>query len=291
MKLSCDVISDLLPLYAEDLATEASKTLVQEHLEGCESCRRKAEKMSAAIPIAAAPAVGMESVRREIVRRRWLAVGCAVLLLCALACGVLNWLTSPIYLDEAVITEITDNGDGTVTISMDAAAVGRNTFQFEIDPTEAGETFVIWTSPWLELTWSEPIPRPFSITRSVTHNGIYYFTGREGEEDLLIYENPQKFINGGVMTLPRLFLGFYFQAALGLGVVLLALALIFRRQRFAKYLAGAGSLALCYALCQGIVCGFTFQSFFAQQELGWAVGMAFCAWGAGLCAWKLRRKR
>lgn len=289
MKITCDVIKDLLPLYAEDLASRDSGAVVQEHLQGCEDCRRTLEAMKKPTVVPVEEKSGIGTVRREILRRRWLAVACAVLLVCVVGCGVLNWLTSPIYLDESVITDITENGDGTVTVSMDAAAVGRNTFQFEIEPSEAGETFVIWTTPWMEMTWSEPIPRPFTITRSVTHNGVYLFTGREGEEDLLIYENPQKFINGGVMTLPRLYLSFYFQLALGIGVVLLAAAWFFRRERFSGILAGIGTMALCYGVCQGIICGFTFASFFAQQEFAWAVVMSFCAWGAGLCAWKLKK--
>lgn len=290
MKIKCEVIRDLLPLYAEDLASEGSRIMVKEHLETCESCKRELDmlKTPARIP---QEEPGIASVRREIGRRRALAVCCAVLLLCSILCGAVNWLTAPIYLDESVITGITDNGDGTVTIAMDAAAAGRKTFQFEIDPTEAGETFVIWTSRWLELNWSEPIPRPFAITRTVMHNGVYLFTGREGEENVLIYENPQKFINGGVMTLPRLFLNLYFQAALGLGVLLLAAAWFFRREKFAKYLAAIGSLSLCYALCQGLICGFTFTSFFAHQEFAWAVVMTVCLWGAGLCGWKLRRTK
>lgn len=289
MKITCDVIRDLLPLYAEGLASESSKKLVEEHLAQCENCRRVLEELKKppVVPVEE-PAIG--NVRREIVKRRWLAVGCAVLLVCAIGCGVLNWMTSPIYLDESVITSVSPNGDGTVTVVMDAAAAGRNTFQFELESSPAGETFVVWTSRWMEMTWTEPAPRLDAVTRTVTHNGIYLFTGREGEEDLLLYENPEKFVNGGVMTLPRLFLSFYFLLALGTGVVLLAAALLFRRGRFGKYLAGTGSLALCYALCQGVICGFTFASHFALQELSWAGVMTLFLWGAGLCAVKLRKR-
>ena len=40
MKLSCGVIRDLLPLYAENLAGEESRQLVEEHLADCEACRK-----------------------------------------------------------------------------------------------------------------------------------------------------------------------------------------------------------------------------------------------------------
>ena len=45
MKLSCDIIRDLLPLYAEELASGDSQEAVKAHLNGCEGCRRAYEKM------------------------------------------------------------------------------------------------------------------------------------------------------------------------------------------------------------------------------------------------------
>ena len=39
MNLSCDVIRDLLPLYTEGIASEASAALVEAHLETCAVCR------------------------------------------------------------------------------------------------------------------------------------------------------------------------------------------------------------------------------------------------------------
>ena len=287
MKLSCDIIRDLLPLYAEELASADSREAVEGHLLGCESCRKAYEDMKTC-PVIIPEEPGLDTVRRGLWRRRLFTALCAVLIVCMAGCCFLSWLTAPIYLDKSIITDIQDNYDGTVTISMDAAAVGRQTFQLEIDPTDAGETIVLWTSRWLEWTWSEPIPRPLSITRSVIHNGIYLCTGTG--EDELIYENPQKFIDGGVVLLPRLYLSFYFQMSLLIGSAALLLSFLLRKRRAGKWLVCIGSLLVCYALCQGIVCGFTFASFFAEQELCWALAMALCLWGALMCIRAMRRK-
>ena len=287
MKLSCDIIRDLLPLYAEELASADSREAVDTHLQGCESCRKAYEDMKKR-PVIIPEEPGLNTVRRNLWKRRFLTALCAVLVVCMAGCWFLSWFTAPIYMDESIITGILDNGDGTVTISMDAAAVGKNTFQLEIDPTDAGETLVIWTSRWLEWNWSEPIPRPLSITRSVVHNGIYLFTG-EGE-DKLIYENPEKFINGGVALLPRLYLSFYFQMSLLIGSAGLLLAFALRKHRAGKWIGLLGSFLCCYGLCQGIVCGFTFASFFAEQELFWGLSMGICLWGALMCIWAMRKK-
>lgn len=286
MKLSCDIIRDLLPLYAEELASAATGEVVRRHLEGCEDCRKAYEEMKRS-PVIIPAEPGLDTVRRGLWRRRLLTALCAVLAMCMLGCGVLSWLTAPIYLDESVLTEVLDNGDGTVTVSMDAAAVGRQTFQFELEPSPAGETFVIWTSRWLEWNWSEPIPRPFSITRSVIHNGIYLFTGRE---EVQIYENPVKYIGGGEMPPARMELGVWFQAALVVGALAMGLAFLLRKRRAGKWLGALGTLAFSYGICQGVVCGFTFASFFVKQEFLWAAAMGTCLWGTVMCLWAMRKK-
>ena len=39
MKLSCNIILDLLPLYYDQVCSDETKALVEEHLSSCESCR------------------------------------------------------------------------------------------------------------------------------------------------------------------------------------------------------------------------------------------------------------
>ncbi len=40
MKLNCKVIEDLLPLYLDDICSEESREIVEEHLKECEECRK-----------------------------------------------------------------------------------------------------------------------------------------------------------------------------------------------------------------------------------------------------------
>ena len=53
MDISCDVIRDILPLYAEDLASPATRELVESHLSGCEGCSQELERLKEAqkIPV------------------------------------------------------------------------------------------------------------------------------------------------------------------------------------------------------------------------------------------------
>ena len=288
MKLSCDIIRDLLPLYAEGLASGVSTAAVEEHLCGCESCRRACEEMKKS-PIIIQEEPGLATVRRGIWKRRLLTALCAVLIVCMAGCWFVSYFTAPIYLDLSVIAGMEPDENGTVWLTFDAAKAGECTFQFEVEPTIDGEVYTVWTSHWLRWKFNEPQPRKITIPATVMHNGIYYFTGVDGAENVLIYENPQKFIDGGVAFLPRLYLSFYFQMSLLIGTAALLQAFALRRRRAGKWLTLLGSFLCCYGLCQGIVCGFTFASFFAEQELGWAVAMSLCLWGAGVCIWKMRK--
>lgn len=51
MKTNCDIIRDLLPLYAEHITSEASNALVEEHLAECEVCRAELEQMEQPVPV------------------------------------------------------------------------------------------------------------------------------------------------------------------------------------------------------------------------------------------------
>ena len=45
MSKNCEIIKDLLPLYADDVCSEESRKLVAEHIAKCSECRAELEKM------------------------------------------------------------------------------------------------------------------------------------------------------------------------------------------------------------------------------------------------------
>ena len=46
MKISCRIIEDILPLYTDEVCSEESRALVDEHVAQCEKCRKKLGMMS-----------------------------------------------------------------------------------------------------------------------------------------------------------------------------------------------------------------------------------------------------
>lgn len=51
-KISCDIIRDLLPLYLDEVVSDDTRELVEEHLETCDSCKKEADilKRNIALP-------------------------------------------------------------------------------------------------------------------------------------------------------------------------------------------------------------------------------------------------
>ena len=45
MKIGCEIIKDLLPLYHDEICSEESKVAVENHLYECEDCKNYYEKL------------------------------------------------------------------------------------------------------------------------------------------------------------------------------------------------------------------------------------------------------
>ena len=50
-KINCNIIQDILPLYVDDVVSEDTKNIVEEHLTGCDECKKIAESMQEKIEI------------------------------------------------------------------------------------------------------------------------------------------------------------------------------------------------------------------------------------------------
>ena len=115
MNVSCDIIRDLLPLYAEDMVSQASKELVDGHLCGCDECVKELGKLKKAekVPVE----VDVQSIaklKKSIRNRRILAVITALMVITTILMSVTLFLSAPIYLStsEAIryVEQLEDGG-------------------------------------------------------------------------------------------------------------------------------------------------------------------------------------
>ena len=128
MKITCNIIRDLLPLYAEDLASEDTRALVDEHLGECESCTNVLNEMkkSSPVPVEAAPE-SLNKVKKTIRRRRVVSVMAAVLTVITIAFFVFTYLFTPFQLTkEQALDNFYIREDGAIVIDYSPYVTGRS---------------------------------------------------------------------------------------------------------------------------------------------------------------------
>lgn len=95
--MDCDIVRDLLPLYAEDMASEGSRAAVEAHLKGCAGCREALLGLGSALPREESAALPLYKIKRGLKARR-LRIGALVaLIMLALLGAVWHNLTTPRY--------------------------------------------------------------------------------------------------------------------------------------------------------------------------------------------------
>ena len=103
MRITCDVIQDLMPSYVDGILSEDSQALVKEHIEACKECRKMLEimkeeqgKEQAQMRSSAAT---LKKIRKKLIIRRVLTAAVAVILtLIAAAAGYDHWYFNEKYM-------------------------------------------------------------------------------------------------------------------------------------------------------------------------------------------------
>ena len=83
--MDCEIIRDLLPLYADGMASEASRRQIEDHVRSCPECRRLHDTMCA--PMEPEPEESPEQILERVYRKQrrktilfWVTIALAVLL-------------------------------------------------------------------------------------------------------------------------------------------------------------------------------------------------------------------
>lgn len=66
--ISCNIIRDILPLYADDVVSEDTKELVETHLDGCPDCQKMLDTMRTPMVI---PPIPDEAKTMRNFKKRW----------------------------------------------------------------------------------------------------------------------------------------------------------------------------------------------------------------------------
>jgi len=176
MKISCNIIRDLLPLYAEDLASDDTRAMVDGHLCDCEACQNvlNTMKKGTPVPVETTPE-SLNKVKRIIRRKRILSVMAALLTLITVASAIFTYLFVPFQLTkEQALDDFYVREDGAIVIDYSTWVTGRS---------QSG-----WNENWFINQYSTR----FDIILGNNRRSMWEIYGTDGvvtEEERQRYEN------------------------------------------------------------------------------------------------------
>lgn len=139
--MNCNVIRDLLPLYAEDMVSPESKALVEDHLQGCESCTKELEDLKNTPKLPLEVETGsLRRVGNAIQKRRTLTALAAAMTAIALIVTVYIFMNTTIYLTAGQAVEgLEQREDGGLAIDFADCTNGNSR-------TDSGENIFLLSS-------------------------------------------------------------------------------------------------------------------------------------------------
>lgn len=90
-KTNCNLINDLLPLYADNVCSEESKAAVAEHISECEKCRTQLEKMGRPISVDPMKDIAVMKRIKKRIRIEKIVIGALIAVVVMIALFVLNF--------------------------------------------------------------------------------------------------------------------------------------------------------------------------------------------------------
>ena len=233
MKNECNIVQDILPLYMENMISTGTKQFVEEHLRQCTECEKKLELLKTDMCVEKnyqaeeAPIQAINKIRFDIKKKRIVTGILSAVISVIVVILSFAYLTAPEYMPYAEPFDMMTASEinGSVILSFKG--------EYELSQIEQG----IYDISLYNTAWNKLVGNTQKQTIVVNPNGeevnTIYYVSNGGQEDKIIYgENPNT--NGGVITLPRLVLSYYFSIALLITLILAVFYLIFRKNEKAK---------------------------------------------------------
>lgn len=120
MKISCNVIRDILPLYAENMVSEDTKNLVDEHICDCEPCKQELARIQKKSEMTLCTGDdALRKVKKMIRVRRIRAVALAILIMLSAFVTVFILSRSSFYINEEdAIEKVYVNEEGSLVVKF-----------------------------------------------------------------------------------------------------------------------------------------------------------------------------
>lgn len=285
----CNIVKDLLPLYAEKIASEDTAVFVEEHLSSCIACKDELEKIKKnTVDSQCKETLPLQTIKKRLRAKKYTAVCCTAAFLLAVMLSAFAFLTAPDYLPySAQLLSVSEKPDGSVTVLFDSQITG---YDCEYTKMEETGTPVYIISAWNTIwdRWFSQRGRQNAVLPFKGDTPAVFYAENNGSENILLYGTASN--SGNVTTLPRLVLGYYLLLAAFAAGGLAVLCVLFRRkEQVRKWLERAALLPVCYLLGHLCTKGFTVATYSSQRDFFFIIFVAllfYCALLFGLTLYR-----
>ncbi len=268
MKVTCNVIKDVLPLYLENMLSDDSCIMVEEHIEQCQECKNYLNEVRTfnEMPVDrnTSPLLKIKSkLRKKKIQTAIFSMMFSIMLFVI----TITFLTGPEYIpfSERSVT-INEIGNGSVLAQFEDTVYGYDINRY---PTDDNTGYVYHITTWNSI-WNRNIKKSNTNNTILNPNdenvvSVYYYH-TDGSEDILMYG---KDINptGGIVTLPRLFLSYYVLIAIVFAATCgLIMLILYRNKKVLSFTMKVFFLPVSYLLGHLIIKGITTSSYTATRD-------------------------
>ena len=167
--MNCEIVRDLLPLYHDEVVSEESRELVEEHLKTCAECRKMLEDIRENVKAKNVPdmeipaASGFKTIQTKL--RRKTVSGITVSIICAVAIVVALTYGGFYYETPVPYSEVTRNLARPIDSPLDfvSNAKGHSSIEF----LQVGDSLYICCS---DTFWARYIAKPDKPKRIALYN-------------------------------------------------------------------------------------------------------------------------
>lgn len=289
MTNKCNIIRDILPLYAENMVSADTAAFVEEHLKGCEACRKEFEQCKEPKKETNLPLL---KLRRKMKIKKIQTIALTAVFVIALLVSAFAVLDAPVYFPyfEGLVT-VEPVGDMGLCLTFDKAVTD---FDYRLYPDPDGGKFYYceieaWTSLWDK--WREKGALSTVVFPKEPYPVTVEYLPNDGSENVLVYGNGSH--DRGV-TLPRLSLGYYLILAASALAVLGTLWLLTRKKTSLRvWVERIALYPVAYMVSHGIVSGISTTSYSLPRDFCLIVFLSILLYSGLLLAhniWYLKKE-
>ena len=302
----CSIIRDLLPLYAEKMVSSDTADFVEEHLKGCEACRKEYEKTKEPQRASEAPAAApLFKLRRKMKFKKIQTVALTAVFVTALLVSAFAVLDAPIYFpysEGIVMPEQLGDRGMLLTFGEDVTDFDCTVYR---DP-DGGDFYYCdieaWTSLWDKWFSQGKGTLSATVTTRNTKPIIAVYVPNDGSENVCIAKydpNAENRIEKNVdyestIVLPRLALGYYLILAVAVLVVFGIVWLLTRKKAEVHvWIERIGLYPVAYIISHCIVSGINWASYSLPRDFSLIIFISILLYSGLLLAhniWRLKRE-